>query len=155
MTVESATYLSDLSTSNPAASDQKAEGDDHIRLLKTVLKTTFPNITGAVTPTQTQLNYVSGVTSAIQTQLDAKAPAASPAFTGTVTAANGAFSGTFSIGSTLAVTGVVTLSTYAAGVTEAAGSNNTRLATTEFVQAAVAGAVGGASRAEMFFYGSF
>ena len=38
----------------------------------------------ALTPTSTELNYVDGVTSAIQTQLDAKAPIASPTFTGTV-----------------------------------------------------------------------
>ena len=38
----------------------------------------------AVTATATELNYVDGVTSAIQTQLDAKAPLASPTFTGTV-----------------------------------------------------------------------
>ena len=37
-----------------------------------------------VTATAAELNYVSGVTSAIQTQLDAKAPIASPTFTGTV-----------------------------------------------------------------------
>ena len=37
----------------------------------------------AVTPTE--LGYVSGVTSAIQTQLNAKAPTANPTFTGTVT----------------------------------------------------------------------
>lgn len=39
----------------------------------------------AVTATATELNYTDGVTSAIQTQLDAKAPTASPTFTGTVT----------------------------------------------------------------------
>jgi hypothetical protein len=38
----------------------------------------------AVTATATELNYVDGVTSAIQTQIDLKAPAASPTFTGTV-----------------------------------------------------------------------
>ncbi len=38
---------------------------------------------GAVLST-TELNYVDGVTSAIQTQLDAKAPLAGPTFTGTV-----------------------------------------------------------------------
>jgi hypothetical protein len=37
----------------------------------------------AVTPTE--LGYVSGVTSAIQTQISAKAPSASPTFTGTIT----------------------------------------------------------------------
>lgn len=42
-------------------------------------------ISSAVTPTE--LGYVSGVTSAIQTQFAAKAPLASPTFTGTVNAA--------------------------------------------------------------------
>lgn len=39
-----------------------------------------------VTASATELNYVDGVTSAIQTQLDGKAPLASPALTGTPTA---------------------------------------------------------------------
>lgn len=38
----------------------------------------------SVTPTGTELNFVDGVTSNIQTQLDAKSPLASPTFTGTV-----------------------------------------------------------------------
>jgi hypothetical protein len=38
-----------------------------------------------VTATTAELNYVDGVTSAIQTQIDTKAPLASPTFTGTVT----------------------------------------------------------------------
>ena len=82
MTIESVTYISDLNASYPAAGDAKSEGDDHIRNIKTGIKTTFPNISGAVTPTHTELNYVDGVTSAIQTQLDAKSPIASPTFTG-------------------------------------------------------------------------
>ena len=43
------------------------------------------NILDGATLSTTELNYVDGVTSAIQTQLDAKAPLASPTFTGTVT----------------------------------------------------------------------
>lgn len=74
MGLESATYISDLNTSNPAASDAKSQGDDHIRLLKSTIKTTFPNVSGAVTPTHTEINYVDGVTSAIQTQIDGKQP---------------------------------------------------------------------------------
>lgn len=70
MTVESATYISDLNASYPAAGDAKSEGDNHLRLLKTTVKATFPNVTGAVTPTHTELNYVDGVTSPIQTQID-------------------------------------------------------------------------------------
>ena len=44
------------------------------------------NILDGVTATTAELNYVDGVTSAIQTQIDTKAPLASPTFTGTVTA---------------------------------------------------------------------
>lgn len=39
----------------------------------------------AATTTATEIGYVNGVTSAIQTQLNTKAPSASPTFTGTVT----------------------------------------------------------------------
>jgi hypothetical protein len=45
MPIEVATYLSSLNSSNPAGSDAKSQGDDHIRLLKAVLKSTFPNAT--------------------------------------------------------------------------------------------------------------
>lgn len=47
----------------------------------------------SATTTVTELGYVHGVTSAIQTQLDLKAPLANPTFTGTVTAAATTFSG--------------------------------------------------------------
>ena len=46
------------------------------------------NILDGATVATAELNYVTGVTSAIQTQLDAKAPLASPTFTGTVTIPN-------------------------------------------------------------------
>ena len=39
-----------------------------------------------ITATTAELNYVDGVTSNIQTQLDAKSPIASPTFTGSVNA---------------------------------------------------------------------
>jgi len=41
MTIESATYISDLNTANPGATDIIPEGDDHLRLIKTVLKNTL------------------------------------------------------------------------------------------------------------------
>lgn len=41
-----------------------------------------------------EIGYLDGVTSDIQTQLDAKAPKASPTFTGTLTAATPTFTGT-------------------------------------------------------------
>jgi hypothetical protein len=42
-------------------------------------------ILDGATATTAEVNYLSGVTSAIQTQIDAKAPIASPTFTGTAT----------------------------------------------------------------------
>ena len=86
MGLESATYISDLDAANPLSTDLKSQGDDHLRLIKAALKATFPNVTGAVTPTHTELGYVAGVTSALQTQIDAKAGTVSPAFSGTPTA---------------------------------------------------------------------
>ncbi len=56
MPLETATYISDLVTSNPAASDGMNNADDHMRMIKAALKTTFPSITGAVTATHTQIN---------------------------------------------------------------------------------------------------
>jgi len=58
--------------------------------------------------TSTEFDYLDGVTSAIQTQLNAKAPLASPALTGTPTAP-----------------------------TASSGTNNTQIATTAFVTAAL------------------
>lgn len=43
MGLESATYIDDLITTNPVSSDNTSQGDDHLRLLKTILKATFPN----------------------------------------------------------------------------------------------------------------
>lgn len=43
MGLEAATYVGDLNTSNPVAGDNTSQGDDHLRLLKTVLQGTFPN----------------------------------------------------------------------------------------------------------------
>jgi hypothetical protein len=58
MTVETATYINQLDSSKPASGDARSEGDDHMRLLKSTLQATFPNISGAVTATQGQLNGV-------------------------------------------------------------------------------------------------
>lgn len=63
----------------------------------------------ATEPSLTELTYVKGVTSAIQTQMDLKAPLASPTFTGTPSAP-----------------------------TAAVNTNTTQLATTAFVQAEIA-----------------
>jgi hypothetical protein len=98
MGLETASFIDGLNTSNPAATDGLGQADDHIRLIKSAVKATFPNVTGAVnsdhtelnvldgitsttaelnilsgvTATTAELNYTDGVTSNIQTQLDAK-----------------------------------------------------------------------------------
>jgi hypothetical protein len=55
------------------------------------------NVLDGITSTTAELNYTDGVTSNIQTQLDAKAPLASPAFTGTATGANLTLSGDLTV----------------------------------------------------------
>ena len=57
-------YIDDLVATNPAAGDNVSEGDDHIRGIKNVLKTTFPNIDGAITATDTELNAVTATANA-------------------------------------------------------------------------------------------
>jgi hypothetical protein len=65
------------------------------------------------TTTSTEIGYVNGVTSAIQTQLNTKAPTASPTFTGTVTIPT-----PFTIGA-VSVTATGTELNYVDGVTSA------------------------------------
>ncbi len=62
MALETGTYISDLNSSNPVATDGLAQADDHIRLVKSTLKATLPNLTGAVTGTQDELNILDGAT---------------------------------------------------------------------------------------------
>jgi len=62
MALESGTYVNSLNASNPASTDGLAQADDHIRLLKSTIKATLPNVTGAITSTHTELNALTGVT---------------------------------------------------------------------------------------------
>jgi hypothetical protein len=49
MGLESGTFLDDLVVANPiGASDLRSKGDDHLRLIKTVLKNSFPDVDQAV-----------------------------------------------------------------------------------------------------------
>jgi len=72
MALEGGTYISDFVLTNPTGADDRSTADDHMRLIKTFIQASFPNITGAMNATQVELNYVVGVTSLLQTQLDAK-----------------------------------------------------------------------------------
>jgi hypothetical protein len=62
------------------------------------------------TVSSTEIGYVDGVTSAIQTQLDAKAPLASPTFTGTVAAADLTLSGNLTVNGTTTTLNSTTMS---------------------------------------------
>jgi len=48
MALESATYVSGLVATNPSGSDSISQGDDHLRLIKDVLKNSFPDADQAV-----------------------------------------------------------------------------------------------------------
>jgi len=66
---------------------------------------TFPDETGTVQlrvtdVSDTEIGYLNGVTSAIQTQMDAKAPLAAPALTGDATAVNLTISGNLTVNGT-------------------------------------------------------
>lgn len=54
MPIETATYVNDLVSTNPAGTDQRATSDDHHRMIKGVLKATFPGMSGVVWRTQTK-----------------------------------------------------------------------------------------------------
>ena len=58
MTVEVVTTINTLDTTLPAFGDPKAEGDNHIRNIKSALKTTFPNVSGAVNVSHLTLNNI-------------------------------------------------------------------------------------------------
>lgn len=158
MALETSTnkHLSELNDNNPSSADPISQADDHIRLIKDVLKTTFSgvnaeanvNVTSSatelnildgytgttgdlntlsgavtsglttadiaklasVTATAAQLNYTANLPANTTTSLAAKAPLASPTFTGTP-----------------------------ASVTPASSDNSTKIATTAYVTAKVSG----------------
>lgn len=51
MALETGNYVGDLNVANPAAADPKSQGDDHLRLIKLVLRQSFPGFTGAIVVT--------------------------------------------------------------------------------------------------------
>jgi hypothetical protein len=56
MPIEVATTINGLVATNPVSTDALASADDHIRLLKATILNTFPNITGPITLTHTEIN---------------------------------------------------------------------------------------------------
>ena len=66
MALETGTHISDLNAANPVSTDGLAQADDHLRLIKSTILASFPNITGAMTATHTILNGLDGRVSAIE-----------------------------------------------------------------------------------------
>jgi hypothetical protein len=64
MGLESATYISQLVATNPLATDPISQGDDHLRLIKSVLQSQFSGLSGttAVTTSEAEMNILDGVT---------------------------------------------------------------------------------------------
>ena len=56
MSLETATYINGLQPANPTSNDNVGDGDNHIRMLKSTLRLTFPYITGEVSPTHAEIN---------------------------------------------------------------------------------------------------
>ena len=62
MALESATYISELVDTNPVVGDPVGQGDDHLRMLKVVLKTQFSGLAGttAITTDESEMNLLDG-----------------------------------------------------------------------------------------------
>lgn len=62
MGLETSTYVNGLNSNNPAATDGLSQADDHLRLIKANLLSTFPNLNAAVTSSPAELNILDGAT---------------------------------------------------------------------------------------------
>ena len=67
MGLETGSTISSFITSNPTSSDPVNQGDDHLRLIKSVLKAQFPGAAGSgfaipITATEAELNALHGLT---------------------------------------------------------------------------------------------
>ena len=76
MPLESGDTIESLDQTYPLGGDPHNKGDDHLRLIKHVLKAQFVGVDGggfkeAITATEQELNWLGGLTSNAQDQLDA------------------------------------------------------------------------------------
>lgn len=86
MGLEAASFISQLDAANPLGTDQKGQGDDHLRLIKAVLLATLPNFNAALTATPAQIAAAIAAVNALPV-LDANlhAPVVTAVFNCTVT----------------------------------------------------------------------
>ena len=69
MPLESATYISGLVDTNPSGSDSISQGDDHIRLIKTVLKNSLPNVSTTTVPLVSVSHAINASTSTFRSDI--------------------------------------------------------------------------------------
>lgn len=63
---ENPQYIFQFNASNPSGPlDVKSQGDEHLRGIKLAILQTFPAITGVVSVSHSELNYLAGVTAAV------------------------------------------------------------------------------------------
>jgi len=74
MALETANYISDLVSTNPESTDGLAQADDHLRLIKSVLQSTFPNINAALSGSDEDLNTLTSRLTEITDVLDGVNP---------------------------------------------------------------------------------
>lgn len=126
MPVETATYVSQLNSSYPLGSDDSGDGDNHLRLLKAVLKAQFPEFTAAaLNATQAEIEAAIAAVTGFAKILLEDGSAASPAIAfrsdgsqdtgfywggdGYINfACNGVYAGKFGPGGTLNLVGGIT-----------------------------------------------
>ena len=145
MGLEAATFISELVATNPTGADDYSTADDHIRLVKAVLQGQFPNFGAVAvnaTPaeldkldgftgltadlnilsaaaaaglTPTELLFLNGVTSPIQTQFAGKAPTAHSHTGAEISAldAGDTTTGIFAVGRIPNLAGKITSDTFA------------------------------------------
>lgn len=70
MSLETASYVANLIVTNPDGSDARSTADDHLRLIKAVLRRTFPNMDSAVSLSAIQVSYVGDLSASAQLQLN-------------------------------------------------------------------------------------
>lgn len=121
MSLETASTIAQLQSSAPSASDPVNQGDDHIRMIKHVLKNIFPGSGGQgfsipIVATEAEINFLDGVTSNIQAQLGLISTKAASGANTDITSLNAP-----ALGAATATTQVIT-------------DDSTKVATTAFVQ---------------------
>ena len=142
MAVEAASFITDLNPLLPASDDGIFQADDHIRLIKLVLTSTFPNIDAAMTASDTELNAFEGRIDTLESTITGKVDKVG----------NGSITGNLTVSAVLTANGSINSSGLITGAgLDANGSVvssvGTPVATTDattkaYVDAAVAAAVG-------------